>query len=158
MFIDYCVHRFFQYQDIFCPISRSKLTHSVVTDNTSLPSSIRLTEVTGGHAGTYAWSVRIWKFAMFFVAFSGITGCGSASLKLCVCFAASPWSQSPSLDSQWLVYCKTTTLTKQETRSRRLCSKPASYRRFKKKTLYFFLGGGLFFIDRVVEYGTKQVV
>ena len=29
-----------------------------------------------------------------------ITGCGSASLKLCVCNAASPWSQSPSPDSQ----------------------------------------------------------
>ena len=34
-----------------------------------------------------------------------ITGCGSASLKLCVCSAASPWSQSPSLDSQCKVSC-----------------------------------------------------
>ena len=32
--------------------------------------------------------------------FSRIVGCGSASLKLCVCDAASPWSQSPSPDSQ----------------------------------------------------------
>ena len=30
----------------------------------------------------------------FFCAFGEITGCGSASLKLCVCYAASPWSQS----------------------------------------------------------------
>ena len=29
-----------------------------------------------------------------------ITGCGSASLKLCICNAASPWRQRPSEDSQ----------------------------------------------------------
>ena len=39
----------------------------------------------------------------FFLAFGGITCCGSASLKLCVCDAAYPWSQSPSPHSQWLV-------------------------------------------------------
>ena len=37
---------------------------------------------------------------MNFLSFCGITGCGSASLKQCVSNAASPWSQSPSLDSQ----------------------------------------------------------
>ena len=36
----------------------------------------------------------------FFFSFSGITGCGSASLKLCTCNAASPWSQSPCSNSQ----------------------------------------------------------
>ena len=30
-----------------------------------------------------------------------ITGCGSPSLKLCICNAASSWNKSPSLDSQW---------------------------------------------------------
>ena len=39
----------------------------------------------------------------FFFAFGGITGCGSASLKLCFCDAAHPWSQSPSQDSQCIV-------------------------------------------------------
>ena len=38
--------------------------------------------------------------SLFFFSFNGITGCGSASLKLCVCNAASPWSQSTSPDSQ----------------------------------------------------------
>ena len=32
--------------------------------------------------------------------FGGITCCGSASLKLCVCDVAYPWSQSPSPHSQ----------------------------------------------------------
>ena len=41
---------------------------------------------------------------MFFKSLCGITGCGSASLKLCISNAASPWSQSLSLDSQWLTY------------------------------------------------------
>ena len=31
-------------------------------------------------------------------------GCGSASLKLCICSAASPWSQSPSQDSQCMLH------------------------------------------------------
>ena len=35
-----------------------------------------------------------------FLAFGGLTGCGSASLKLCACDAAYPWSQSSSTDSQ----------------------------------------------------------
>ena len=35
-----------------------------------------------------------------FFSFCGITACGSASLKRCVCKAASPLSQSPSPDSQ----------------------------------------------------------
>ena len=39
-------------------------------------------------------------FNVFFFAFGGITGCGSASPKLCVCDTASPWSQRPSPDSQ----------------------------------------------------------
>ena len=37
---------------------------------------------------------------MIFFVFGGITGCGSPSLKLCVCDAAYPWSQSPSAHSQ----------------------------------------------------------
>ena len=36
----------------------------------------------------------------FFIVFGGITSCGSASLKLCICKAASPWSQSSFPDSQ----------------------------------------------------------
>ena len=42
----------------------------------------------------------LWAYSNIFVSFCGITGCGSASLKLCVCNVASPWSQSPSPDSQ----------------------------------------------------------
>ena len=38
--------------------------------------------------------------SLLFYAFGGIAGCGSASLKLCACDAAYPWSQSPSPDSQ----------------------------------------------------------
>ena len=34
----------------------------------------------------------------FFFLFGGITGCGSASLKLWICSAASPWSQGTSPD------------------------------------------------------------
>ena len=89
------------YQGIFRSISMSKLTNSVVTYNTSLLCSARYTEGSGGQAGNYAWSELLWKYSMFFFfLFCGITGCGSASLKLCVCDAASPWSQSPSPDSQ----------------------------------------------------------
>ena len=40
---------------------------------------------------------------MIFFAFGGITCCGSASLKLCVCNAAYPWSQCPSPHSQCTV-------------------------------------------------------
>ena len=36
-----------------------------------------------------------------FLCICEITGCGSASLKLCANNAASPWSQSPAPDSQW---------------------------------------------------------
>ena len=46
----------------------------------------------------------------FFFVFGGITGCGSASLKLCICKAASPWSQSSFPDSQWPVRCLGTCL------------------------------------------------
>ena len=38
------------------------------------------------------------------LSFFGMTGCGSASLKLCACKAASPWSQQPSPASQWAVH------------------------------------------------------
>ena len=41
-------------------------------------------------------------YSWFFFAFGGITCCGSASLKLRVCDAAYPWSQSPSPNSQRL--------------------------------------------------------
>ena len=40
------------------------LTNSVVTDNTSLACSIRQTELSGGHACTYAWSKLILTFSM----------------------------------------------------------------------------------------------
>ena len=36
----------------------------------------------------------------FFFSFGGITGCGSASLKMCICGAASSWSQGTSQDKQ----------------------------------------------------------
>ena len=49
---------------------------------------------------------RLGDFPWFFFSFDGITGCGSASLKLCVCNAASPWSQSLSPDSQCQVQAK----------------------------------------------------
>ena len=39
---------------------------------------------------------------MIFFSLREITGRGSASLKLCVSNAASPWSQCPSPDSQWV--------------------------------------------------------
>ena len=39
---------------------------------------------------------------MIFFSFGEINCCGSASLKLRICNAASPWSQSPSPDSQCL--------------------------------------------------------
>ena len=42
--------------------------------------------------------------SLLFFAFAGITGCGSASLKLCASDAVSPWSQIPSPDSQWFGY------------------------------------------------------
>ena len=41
---------------------------------------------------------------MIFLCFGGITSCGSASLKLCVCKAASPWSQSSFPDSECLLH------------------------------------------------------
>ena len=41
-------------------------------------------------------------FHVFLFLFGGNTGCGPASLKLCACDAASPWSQSTSPDSQCL--------------------------------------------------------
>ena len=59
-------------------------------------------KVSGVLAGLYAWSELIWKYSTFFFAFGGITRCGSASLKLCVCDAALPWSQRPLPDSQCL--------------------------------------------------------
>ena len=44
---------------------------------------------------------------MFFPSsFGWITGCGSVSLKLCVCVAASPWSQSTYPYSQCIQYNK----------------------------------------------------
>ena len=39
-------------------------------------------------------------------AFGGITGSGSAYLKCCLFYAASPWSRSPSLDSQCIAAFK----------------------------------------------------
>ena len=60
----------------------------------------------------------------FFFAFGGITGCGSASLKLCVCDAAYPWSQSPSPNSQCLMYI-------------------FSFQKKKMCAIYFFWGGVL---------------
>ena len=49
-------------------------------------------------AGIYA---LILTFSKPPFAFGGITGCGSASLKLCACDTAYPWSQCHSPDSQW---------------------------------------------------------
>ena len=92
-----------QWQQIFCLIYRFKLNDSLATGNTSLPCSARWAEVSGGQAGIYAWSELIWRYSMIYFAFVGITCCGSASLKLCVCDAAYPWSQSPSPHSQWCV-------------------------------------------------------
>ena len=40
----------------------------------------------------------------FFFGSCGLIGCGSASLKLFICNAASSWSQSPSPDAQCLMY------------------------------------------------------
>ena len=45
-------------------------------------------------------------YSIIFFLFCRITGCGLASLKLCVCNAASPWSQSLSPDSQCQVQAK----------------------------------------------------
>ena len=56
-----------------------------------------------GQAAMYAWSQLLGKYFIILFGFCGITGCGSASLKLCFCNAASPWSQSPSPNSQWQV-------------------------------------------------------
>ena len=70
---------------LLCWISRYKLTASLVS---------------GGQADIYAWSHLLWGYSMIFSSFCGITGCGSASLKLCICNVASPWSQSPFPDSQ----------------------------------------------------------
>ena len=42
----------------------------------------------------------VFRMQDFFFAFVWNTGCSSASLKLCVCDAASSWSQSPSPDSR----------------------------------------------------------
>ena len=89
-----------KWQPIFCLFSRTKLTDSLVTGNTSLPCSARWTEDSGVQAGINAWSELLWKYSMIFFAFVGITCCGSASLKRCVCDAAYPWSQSPSPHSQ----------------------------------------------------------
>ena len=44
-----------KWQTIFCLTSQSKLTDSLVTDNTSMPCSARWTEVSGGQAGIYFW-------------------------------------------------------------------------------------------------------
>ena len=89
------------WQRVFCPISRSKLTDSVVTENISLSCSARKTHVSGVLTGIYAWSEILWKYSIvFFFAFGGITGCVSASLVLCVCDAASHWSQRPFPESQ----------------------------------------------------------
>ena len=61
-------------------------------DKTALPRSARQTEFSGGQTVKYAYSQLLGKNS---VIFGGITACGSASLKLCVCNAAFPWSQSP---------------------------------------------------------------
>ena len=53
------------------------------------------------HSRLDSWSQDLWGFTIPFCLFCGITDCGSASLKLCVCNAASPWRQSSSPDSQW---------------------------------------------------------
>ena len=67
---------------LFCHISRSKFTGFGVTDNTALPYAVLGQEF----------------LLLTFVSFCGITCCDSASLKLCVCNAASPSSQSSSPD------------------------------------------------------------
>ena len=75
------------------------MTASVVTDNTALPCGARKIGVSGGQADTHACSALLGDIPCFCFAFGDITWCGSASLKLCVCNAASPWSQSTSPDS-----------------------------------------------------------
>ena len=45
----------------------------------------------------YVWSQLLGGYFMIFFAFGGRTGFGSASLKLCVYNAASPWSHSLGL-------------------------------------------------------------
>ena len=49
------------------------------------------------------WSGCLGEFFLLFVSLRVVTSCGSASLKLCVSKAASPWSQSPSPDSQCML-------------------------------------------------------
>ena len=48
---------------------------------------------------------RQFLYSITFILFYGITGCGSASLKLCFFNAASPWIQSHFPDPQCIVYC-----------------------------------------------------
>ena len=81
-------------------ISRCKFTASEVTDNTALSCSARQTSVRSGQGDIYAWSQLLEEYSLKFFAFAEITGCGSASLKLCICYAASTWSQNPSPDLQ----------------------------------------------------------
>ena len=90
---------------LFCSITRYKLKASGVTYITSLPCRTRSTRVSGGHGDIYAWLQLLGGYSITFVSFCGITGCGSASLKLCVCNAASHWSQNPSTDSQGWSQC-----------------------------------------------------
>ena len=85
---------------LLCRISRYMLTVTWVTDITSLTCRARKTRVSGGQADIYAWSQLLGGYSIIFLIFCWITGCGSASLKLCVSNAASPWSPCPFPDSQ----------------------------------------------------------
>ena len=80
--------------------SGSQLTVYGLTDITALLCHAMYTRVIGGHTVIYGPVWLLARQSMIFLSFCGITGCGSASLKLCISNAASPWSQSPSLDSQ----------------------------------------------------------
>ena len=82
------------------PNSWSELTVSGVTEIAALLSFARQTRVIGGHTDICGVVWLLGRKFMIFLSFCGITGCGSASLKLCFSTAASPWSQRPSMDSQ----------------------------------------------------------
>ena len=79
--------------------SNNYRSKSTVIDNTALLCCARNVHVNSGETDSFGLVWLLGRHLMIFFSLRGITGCGSASLKLCVSNASNPWSQSPSPES-----------------------------------------------------------